>query len=672
MALRDALWRRRHGLFLVLCVVSYVAGVVSVYYYPTDIKKRTYISENAFLPASAAPLFSGEWLVRAADATSELETKAKQLRQSKAGSAFFSQKVAEHVAKELRGADFDASVLTFTTPPALLDAVRLNATLVDQALFAPTAHDANRVGSNVYAVHRPGRASGNEALILSATLPAYRLPPHLEHFHREPESTSGVGLLIALAHMLARAPYLSKNIVLVLTDGSQPHALERFLEQYFGGDVAFDRAGNVVAAMHLDMPIAMATFERMCVSLAGPGGALPNLDLVNVMGRIVSTLGLWTGFEMSCTDFAIEDIFGEAVARNVPPQHAQLVQFMMEQARGVPASQGGLYLQYSINSITVSMRSDKYPIKARNMESTTIISHPMLNFARLLELYVRSLSNLSEYLHQSWWFYLLSHPYHYIPIGDYMITWALLCAPLLLCLVRDALLLMHGVGQNFILSVVYGFAFSVGGLVALVAPAVLRRVLLLAKKYSLTQASYSIEDIALLSFTLSVVVFSTLLSLLWLHQRRKSVPRVHTRAVRLTASIPLLVVLGMTSLLNFSFSYIVAVLFVPVYLATELLTPPLPNGDSSFPPTTTAHKPTTAPVRIGVARRAFVVIVVAIMVATVGALMHQQWQTTLLREYSRLLLTFELYGSFAFPFLVVVAVPLLLSYVWLAAVADVV
>jgi len=50
----------------------------------------------------------------------------------------------------------------------------------------------------------------------------------------------------------------------------------------------------------------------------------------------------------------------------------------------------------------------------------------LLKFARILEGTIRTLSNLIEHFHQSFYYYLLSTTFRYISIGQYMITFGML------------------------------------------------------------------------------------------------------------------------------------------------------------------------------------------------------------------------------------------------------
>jgi glycosylphosphatidylinositol transamidase len=82
---------------------------------------------------------------------------------------------------------------------------------------------------------------------------------------------------------------------------------------------------------------------------------------------------------------------------------------MQIQATGTPTGSHGFFLKYGIESITMTGKSSK-TCKARN-------GFTFGDMGRILEAVFRSLNNLLERLHQSFFFYLKTTPNRFISIS---------------------------------------------------------------------------------------------------------------------------------------------------------------------------------------------------------------------------------------------------------------
>lgn len=88
-----------------------------------------------------------------------------------------------------------------------------------------------------------------------------------------------------------------------------------------------------------------------------------------------------------------------------------LLSQVTSQATGVPNGNHGLYFKYGIQAVTLESNS----FKKRITNKTNFLS-----MGRLLEGIFRSLNNLLERFHQSYFFYLLPSPNRFISIGMYI------------------------------------------------------------------------------------------------------------------------------------------------------------------------------------------------------------------------------------------------------------
>ncbi|CAH8821526.1 unnamed protein product, partial [Trichobilharzia szidati] len=89
-----------------------------------------------------------------------------------------------------------------------------------------------------------------------------------------------------------------------------------------------------------------------------------------------------------------------------------LMEAVWTQSTNSPSGLHGPLINYQIPAITLRGNYKKRTDDPRSSE--------ILYVMRLLEGILRSLNNLQERLHQSFWYYLLPNPYRYISIGVYM------------------------------------------------------------------------------------------------------------------------------------------------------------------------------------------------------------------------------------------------------------
>jgi glycosylphosphatidylinositol transamidase len=112
------------------------------------------------------------------------------------------------------------------------------------------------------------------------------------------------------------------------------------------------------------------------------------------------------------------------------PELDNLFTFMLNQAEGTPNGDHAYMSRYAINAVTLFNK--RTPGAREAVDLTTI--------GMTLEGTMRSLMNLNEPLHQSFYFYLLPSPYNYVSIGHYMISFGLLVGGLALHTVFTGLL----------------------------------------------------------------------------------------------------------------------------------------------------------------------------------------------------------------------------------------
>jgi len=142
-----------------------------------------------------------------------------------------------------------------------------------------------------------------------------------------------------------------------------------------------------------------STVPEIEVLIEGLNGQLPNLDLVNLVFRLCYRTGIPAILHVEDTNM----IFGDYLH-----SLSTMLQMMFQQASGFSSANHGLFHKYRIEALTLH-GVPKYDAQIGFQD-----------VGRLLEGVFRSLNNLLEKFHQSFFFYLLPSPERYVSIGLYM------------------------------------------------------------------------------------------------------------------------------------------------------------------------------------------------------------------------------------------------------------
>ncbi|KAG7982010.1 hypothetical protein I3843_04G027600 [Carya illinoinensis] len=184
--------------------------------------------------------------------------------------------------------------------------------------------------------------------------------------------------------------------------------------------------------------------DSLSIYAEASDGQMPNLDLINIVNYlIVHRQGFRVKVEKmwSLLNCSWLQILGETleslghVARSLNPQWkfgipaadyveatAALASSMYYQALGVPTGPHGAFHNYQEDAITSKISSRvALTNKARQNDF-------LLRGGRSIEVVIRTVNNLLEKFHQSFFLYLLTSPSKFVSVGVYMITFALLVA----------------------------------------------------------------------------------------------------------------------------------------------------------------------------------------------------------------------------------------------------
>ncbi|XP_014488374.1 PREDICTED: glycosylphosphatidylinositol anchor attachment 1 protein isoform X2 [Dinoponera quadriceps] len=413
-------------------------------------------------------------------------------------------------------------------------------------------------GQNIYGIVRAPRASSTEAIVVSVP---YR-PINSIYLDTAPS----IALLLAFAKFCRKQKYWAKDIIFLVTEHEQL-GMQAWLDAYhdvtsgqegilMAGDLS-GRAGSIQAAINLEFHAMKIT--SIDVKIEGLNGQLPNLDLFNLAQNMIAKEGIRQSFQHRF-DINYRDKF-----KSWWYYFNTLVSMIATQATGIPTGNHGLFHRFGIEAITL----EGFEKFGQGSEAN------FYQVGRVVESIVRSLNNLLERFHQSYFFYLLPSTDRYISIGLYM-------RPLVL-IIASVFIKAFSIWQRLQISSSSDETkkdeesstnkieeFDIGSVASEVLWAHIFGVLVMASPCFFTLIGSQVlnlhtEDSLYISFAL----ITTLMLLLRLYLRR-SVRYENISLVCVIASIELATALMCIAMHNFSLALLIAVVYVPVVL---LITP---------------------------------------------------------------------------------------------------
>ncbi|KAF5396644.1 Glycosylphosphatidylinositol anchor attachment 1 [Paragonimus heterotremus] len=282
----------------------------------------------------------------------------------------------------------------------------------------PLLHPLDQVvGTNLYTIMRSPSGGRTEALLLTVPLRTECSDA------TSPCLNATVSLMLSLLKSFRQQIYWAKDIIVVFPESDYIGMLA-WLEAYHGSIIPEylswseieGRSGAIQAGLNLEL--SRLNIESLDISSEGINGLLANLDLVNTIVRLSHKHSIEPCVSGQYYDFARNAV--QTRKQNV----MGLLQAVWTQASGSPAGLHGLLINYQIPAVTLRGPSRSFKTTRESRQST--------NVGKLVEGVLRSLNNLQERLHQSFWYYLLPNPLRYISIGVYMPPVLLLVGSLLI------------------------------------------------------------------------------------------------------------------------------------------------------------------------------------------------------------------------------------------------
>ncbi|XP_057464464.1 uncharacterized protein LOC130754302 isoform X1 [Actinidia eriantha] len=458
----------RIGIFLIshsllLSVLCCTAGVLGLLLLPV-LAKNTYISENALMPGSAHPMLSSQDVSQANEFVKEITNLS--LKPEGTGIRITGL-IAQHMA------NLGAEVSYHKFHPILSKFHPLHFLGGPDPGIIQENCSCSSIGINAVGIIRAPQGDGKEAIVLVTPYNSVNMS------HGEALS---LGIASSVFSLVTRVTWLAKDIIWLAADSQHGEyaSVADWLRDYhtplFGGlaklnaemchessylydlkkspatgaEVSdeFRRAGTMAAALVIKVADRNEEIERDTLSIyaEASNGQMPNLDLVNIVnylavhgqGFSVKVEKLWSLLDSKwlkvlgktfeslgkvAGSFNPQWKFGIPVADYVDGT-ATLASSLYRQALGVPTGPHGPFRDYQIDAITLEISPKVSSIKKGRQNEF------LLRGGRMVEGVIRSVNNLLEKFHQSFFLYLLTSPSKFVSVGVYMIAFALLVAPL--------------------------------------------------------------------------------------------------------------------------------------------------------------------------------------------------------------------------------------------------
>ncbi|KAK1968577.1 Glycosylphosphatidylinositol:protein transamidase, GAA1 component [Colletotrichum sublineola] len=350
-----------------LSLACILGGIAWLFLLPlNDYSRRTYISENALLPGQVHTYFGG--------------SDQNVLRAYKNEVNLVKDKSNYEINDKLEG---------------ILKNVGLK---VGRQNYTYESAGDIYTGENIYAILQAPRGDATEAIVLVA---AWKTVD--DQFN-----VNGVPLALTLARYFKRWSLWSKDIILVIPPDSRT-GTQAWVDAYHDSHDSSRvsslplKSGALQGAIAIDFS-QERRFESIHVIYDGINGQLPNLDLINSVVNIAGgQMGMGTAIQRM---WSHSDKYQDRLRT--------MLRGMLNQGLGHASGPHSSFIPYHVDAVTLQPFGEGW--------------HDEMGMGRLVEGTFRSLNNLLEHLHQSFFFYLLMHKERFVSIGTYLPSAMILAA----------------------------------------------------------------------------------------------------------------------------------------------------------------------------------------------------------------------------------------------------
>lgn len=510
-----------------LCFLLYIAGVIYTMILAVPVfNEQTYFSENALLPG--------------------LVTKESNLDQT--SKQFYYELL--HEMKRYPDS------MPYAWLSAKFNQLHLDTFIHNFSLTYPFKQQ-KFTGQNIYGIVRAPKAASTEAIVVSVPF----RPINSIYLSTAPS----VALLLAFAKFCRKQKYWAKDIIFLVTEYEQL-GMQAWLDAYHGvtsgqkgiliaGDLP-GHAGSIQAAINLELH-AMK-ISSIDVKVEGLNGQLPNLDLFNLAQSMIAKEEIQKTFQRRIDSTDTNKLKKWWYHFNT------LMTMIATQATGIPSGNHGLFHRFGIEAVTL----EGFEKTGKGSKAN------FYQVGRVVESMVRSLNNLLERFHQSYFFYLLPSTERYISISLYMrplvlivanlfikafSIWRKLLAPVLQSDEKDNLQIQNIKIKNF----------DIGNIASEILWAHTFGVCLLLSPQMFTSIGRQMWNLHTEDSIYFGNAMATTLTLLWPLTSRRMVKYKNTLLVLVIASVELATTLICVAMCNFSLALLVASVYVPAVLFSK-------------------------------------------------------------------------------------------------------
>ncbi|SPO05082.1 related to GPI-anchor transamidase GAA1 [Cephalotrichum gorgonifer] len=350
-----------------LSLLLAVVGIAWLFLLPLDgYSRKTYISENALLPGQVRTYFSGS-----------------------------DQNVFRAYRNEV---DTVIDRDNYDVNDKLEDVLKGIGLKVARQNYTYESSGSVYAGQNIYALLKAPRGDATEAIVLVA--PWRNM--------QEEVNRQGVALTLTLARYFKRWSLWSKDIIFVFPPDSYL-GTQAWVDAYHDSHDPSRisplpiKSGALQGAIAVDYPQEQR-FKSMHIVYDGINGQLPNLDLIN---SVVNIAGGQMGFGAS-----LQGTW--RTSNNYADRLRTMFRGMVTQGIGHATGAHSTFIAYHVDAVTLQPYGEGWQDE--------------MALGRLIEGSFRSLNNLLEHLHQSFFFYLLMGKDRFVSVGTYLPSAMLLAA----------------------------------------------------------------------------------------------------------------------------------------------------------------------------------------------------------------------------------------------------
>ncbi|KAJ5809725.1 uncharacterized protein N7503_001943 [Penicillium pulvis] len=377
MALKSAIRNLRNNpqlLFVrlppLLSLICILVGVAWLLLLPlNEYSRHTYISENALLPGQVHAYFTGSEQNIFRGYKQELKVLLNEGGQSENGQ--------------------DEAEFTPAISAKIQSILQVAGLKVATQKYEYTSAGITHQGENTYGIIHAPRGDATEAIVLVA---AWKTAD-------DELNLNGVTLALTLARYFKRWSLWSKDIIFLFTPDSKS-GTQAWIDAYHDLHPASVhplplKSGALQGALVIEYPFEHR-FRNLHIVYDGVNGQLPNLDLFNTA---VAIAGGQMGIGANLQEMWEHDDSYEARLQT-------MLRGMTKQGLGYATGAHSSFMPYHIDAITLQPKGEGWEDE--------------MALGRTIESLCRSLNNLLEHLHQSFFFYLLMQSNRFVSIGTYL------------------------------------------------------------------------------------------------------------------------------------------------------------------------------------------------------------------------------------------------------------